>query len=303
MARRLKVPPIIIGLTIVAFGTSAPELVVGIDAVLTRVPTLALGNVVGSNIANIWLVIGLPAVVTPMICQAHRLSHNIIFMILATVAFIAMAYTGDFTSIKGLMLLGGLLAFLIFSSRQDKNHVSYQDLLGDLEGVPAKPDSFRTASLIIIAGLLGLAIGAHFFVAGAVEFARSMGVSEAVIGLTLVAVGTSIPELVTAIAAAIHRHCDVAIGNVIGSNIFNLLGIIGVSSLFGTIPVPVGFLSFDLWVMLFAALTFVPICILRKNVGRKVGFLFVLAYVVYIAILSQGGADADYMYSISGLTG
>jgi len=179
LARRLNLPPIVIGLTIIAFGTSAPELVVGIDAVLTKVPTLALGNVVGSNIANIWMVIGLPAIIAPMTCHAHRLSHNIVAMLLATIGFIAMAFTGEFTAIKGMVLLAGLLIFLIFSSRREKDGVSYQDILEDMEGVPKKPDSFRMSALIITLSLLGLAIGAHFFVAGAVNFARLMGVSEA----------------------------------------------------------------------------------------------------------------------------
>jgi len=303
LARRLNLPPIVIGLTIIAFGTSAPELVVGIDAVLTKVPTLALGNVVGSNIANIWMVIGLPAIIAPMTCHAHRLSHNIVAMLLATIGFIAMAFTGEFTAIKGMVLLAGLLIFLIFSSRREKDGVSYQDILEDMEGVPKKPDSFRMSALIITLSLLGLAIGAHFFVAGAVNFARLMGVSEAIIGLTLVAFGTSIPELVTSIAAALHRHCDVAIGNVIGSNIFNLLGIIGVSSLFGVIPVPQGFLNFDLWVMLFAAFTFLPICLYKKGVSRKTGIVFFLAYVFYIAVLAQSGPAAEYTHQLAGFAG
>ncbi len=305
MARRLNVSPIIIGLTIVAFGTSAPELMVGIDAVLTKVPTLALGNVVGSNIANIWLVIGLPAVIAPMICHAHRLTTNMAVMLLATIGFIALAFTGDFTSTKGMVLLGGLFIFLLFSTKKDKKEPTYQDILGDMEGLPKKPDSFRVSALIIMAGLVGLGIGAHFFVAGAVDFARMLGVSEAVIGLTLVAFGTSIPELVTAIAASLHRQCDIAIGNVIGSNIFNLLGIIGISSLFGTIPVPAGFLDFDLWVMLFASLTFLPFVLQRKNVSRNVGLLFCLAYIIYIYIvfLAQGAPGIDSMNLLAGFTG
>ena len=303
MARRLDVSPLIIGLTIVAFGTSAPELMVGIDAVLTGVPTLALGNVVGSNIANIWLVIGLPAIIAPMVCQAHRLTHNIIAMVLATLAFIAMAFTGEFTAVKGMVLLSGLFMFLIFSAKKRTKKEDYQEILDELEGVPKKPDSFRASALMIFAGLVGLSIGAHFFVSGAVVFAHTMGVSDAVIGLTLVAFGTSIPELVTAIAAAMHRHCDVAIGNVIGSNIFNLLGIIGVTSFFGTIPVPEGFLKFDLWVMLFAALTFVPICLYNRNVTRKLGIVFFLAYIGYILILAQTAPESHYLYSAVGLAG
>lgn len=304
MSRRLNIPPMIVGLTVIAFGTSAPELMVAIDAVLTGVPTLALGNVVGSNIANIWLVIGLPAVITPLVCrQTPKFYHNMIVMILATLGFIAVAFTGEFTAIKGMILLAGLLVFLIYSSRQNKGDISYKEILEDLDGVPERPDSFRFSLLIILAGLVGLSIGAHFFVAGAVDFARILGVSEAVIGLTLVALGTSIPELVTVIAATMHRQCDVAIGNIIGSNIFNLLGIIGVASLIGDIPVPQGFLNFDLWVMLLAALTFLPFAVLRKNVTRPAGIMFFLAYVVYIIYLAGGSSATHYTASIAGIFG
>jgi len=301
MARRLNIPPMIIGLTVVAFGTSAPELMVGVDAVLTGVPTLALGNVVGSNIANVWLVIGLPAVIAPMICKAPRFNHNMVGMVLATLVFIAIAYTGDFTATKGGFLLIGLLVFLFLSSRQDKKSDSYQDVLHDIEGLPKKPDSFRKAAIIVGLGLLGLSFGAHFFVQGAVEFAIILGVPEAIIGLTLVAIGTSIPELVTAIAASMRKHCDVAMGNVLGSNIFNLFGIIGISSLFGDIPVPEGFLKFDLWVMLAAALTFMPFAFMKKNVGRHSGIFFLLAYGLYIVFLAKGASGVDYTVMMNGI--
>lgn len=301
MARRLNIPPMIVGLTVVAFGTSAPELMVGVDAVVTGVPTLALGNVVGSNIANVWLVIGLPAVIAPMVCEAPRLGHNMVGMIIATLVFIAFAFTGDFTPAKGGLLLIGLLIFLFLSSRKDKKAPNYRDVLQDFEGLPKKPDSFRMAVLIIGLGLAGLSFGAHFFVQGAVEFAIILGVPEAIIGLTLVAIGTSIPELVTSIAAAMRRHCDVAMGNVLGSNIFNLFGIIGISSLVGDIPVPDGFLKFDLWVMLAAGLTFVPFAFMKKNVGRHSGIFFLLAYGLYIVFLAKGASGIDYTVMMNGI--
>ena len=301
LARRLDIPPIIVGLTVVAFGTSAPELMVGIDAVITGVPTLALGNVVGSNIANVWLVIGLPAVIAPMICKAPRFTHNMVGMIFATLVFIALAFYGPFTALTGGFLLIGLFIFLYLSSRKDKSSGGYQAILHDIEGLPQKPDTFRFSMLIIVLGLLGLSFGAHFFVQGAVEFAVMLGVSEAVIGLTLVAIGTSIPELVTAIAAALRKQCDVAMGNVLGSNIFNLFGIIGVSSLVGDIPVPEGFLKFDLWVMLAAALTFVPFALFKRNVGRHSGVFFLIAYALYIIFLAQGASGIDYHATVDGM--
>ena len=301
MARRLNISPMIIGLTVVAFGTSAPELMVGIDAVVTGVPTLALGNVVGSNIANVWLVVGLPAVIAPMICKERRFNHNMIGMILATLVFIGFAYTHEFTAFKGGLLLIGLLIFLFLSSRKDKKEPVYKDVLKEMEGLPAKPDSFRMGALIIVSSLIGLMFGAHFFVQGAVEFAIILGVPDAIIGLTLVAIGTSIPELVTAIAASIRGHCDVAMGNVLGSNIFNLFGIIGISSLFGDIPVPDGFLKFDLWVMLAAAMTFIPFAFMKKSVGRHSGIFFLLAYSLYIIFLAKGASGVDYTVMMNGI--
>lgn len=293
ISRRLNIPPMVVGLTVVAFGTSAPELVVGIDAVLTGVPTLALGNVVGSNIANIWLVVGIPALIAPMICHAEKCRRNMFIMLGVTVLFIALAFTGEFNIWTAVILLGTLAVFLYYSAfgKQDE---TYQEILEEIEGLPVQPDSFRLCGILILTGIVGLSIGAHFFVLGAVELAFMLGVSEAVIGLTVVALGTSIPELVTAIAASMRRHCDVAIGNVLGSNVFNLLAIIGISSLFGDIPVPQAFLDFDLWIMLLAALSFLPFAFFGKNVGRFSGIMFCAAYGLYIFMVATGASGIDY---------
>lgn len=293
LSRRLNIPPMIVGLTVVAFGTSAPELVVGIDAVLTGSPTLALGNVVGSNIANIWLVVGLPALIAPMICHAEKCRRIMFTMLAVTVLFIALAFSGEFNIYTSMILLGALAVFLYFSTTGKTKDGTYEEILDEIDGLPVRPDPFRLCAVLILAGIVGLSIGAHFFVMGAVELAFMLGVPEAVIGLTLVALGTSIPELVTAIAASIRRQCDVAIGNILGSNIFNLLAIIGISSLFGDIPVPKGFLEFDLWIMLLAALTFLPFAFFGKNVGRFSGLMFCGAYVLYIIFLA-GSPGNEY---------
>ncbi len=299
LSRRLEIPPMIVGLTVVAFGTSAPELVVGIDAVVTGFPTLALGNVVGSNIANIWLVVGVPALIAPLVCNADKCRRNMYFMLGATFLFIALAYTGEFNLLTSIILLSGLGLFLYISGSGKTTNGTFSEILDEIEGLPVKPDSFRVAAVLALAGIIGLSIGAHFFVLGAVELAKMLGVSEAVIGLTLVALGTSIPELVTGIAASLRRHCDVAIGNVLGSNIFNLLAIIGISAFFGRIPVPQGFLDFDLWVMLFAALTFLPFAFFGRNVGRFSGLLFCLAYGVYVALLASGASGINYAHPLA----
>ncbi len=299
-AQRLGVPTLVIGLTVVAFGTSAPELVVGIDSVLLGFPTLALGNVVGSNIANVWLVLGIPALIMPMVCTAPKFTHNMMIMLGVSMIFIGLASLGVIDWQIGLIFLALLVIFLFYSGRRVKDEGDYGEMLAEIDGVPEAPDRLGPALMLVLVGLIGLAIGAHLLVTGAVSVARQLGVSEAVIGLTIVAIGTSIPELVTSIVAAVRKHCDVAIGNIIGSNIFNILGILGVSSMFGDIPVPPGFMAFDFWVMLFASLTLLPFAVYRWPISRVAGAVFLTAYISYIYILSQGQTGVDSMYQLSG---
>ncbi len=295
IAKHFGVSTLVIGLTIVAFGTSAPELVVGINAVLAGAPSLALGNVVGSNTANILLVIGVPAILAPMACNAPKLTRNLMIMLAASALFIGMAYTGEFRWVHGVILLGFLSCFLAYSFLRAKSHPETIDPTQELDGISAEPDSLSISMLMILAGVVGLGFGADMLVDGAVIVAREWGVSEEVIGLTLVAIGTSLPELVTSIVAAVRRHCDVAVGNVIGSNMFNLLGVIGVSSLFGNIPVADSFLEIDLWVMLAASVALLPFCHYRASVGRLMGVMFLLAYALYMAYLVQNGSAAHAM--------
>lgn len=296
MARRAGVSKLIIGLTIVAFGTSAPELVVGVDAVLNDAPTLALGNVVGSNIANALLVVGLPAIIAPMTCAAPRLGRNLMFMLVATVLFIGMAFGGAFAWQQGIILLAFLGLFIGYSIiRRKACPVEAAAEMEDMDELNQKPDSHGLSALMIVGGLVGLVFGADLLVAGSVDIAREFGVSEALIGLTLVALGTSLPELITALVAAVRGHCDVAVGNVIGSNIFNLLSIIGVASMVDTIPVPESFLRVDLWVMLGASLLLVPFTRMRTHVGKMSGLAMVALYVGYIVYLAHSAESASAM--------
>lgn len=285
-AHRFGVPTLVIGLTVVAFGTSAPELVVGVDAVLQGAPTLALGNIIGSNIANSWLVLGLPAVVAPMVCNAPRFTSNMLFMLFATGLFIIVAYTGSFTFIHGAIFFSLLVLFLYISSRHRIDDHDLEEAIEDIEGTD-EPDSIMTSTGLILGGLVGLVLGAHLLVEGSVAVARSLEVSEAVIGLTIVAIGTSIPELVTALVAALRGHCEVAIGNVIGSNIFNIFGIMGIASMTGEIPVPDQIKSFDLWIMAFAALTLLPFAVMKYPIGRRAGIAFTMAYGAYILMVAD----------------
>ncbi|MCC5970742.1 MAG: calcium/sodium antiporter [Pararhodobacter sp.] len=280
LSLRLGIPALIVGLTVVAFGTSAPELIVSVQAILSGVPALALGNVVGSNIANILLVLGIPALIAA-IPVARDLTRDYMIMIAASVLFIALAFTGEFGRWQALVLLAGLVLMLTDCYlRARKQRVATQELEGADEGMPGT----RIAGFLAI-GIVGLPVGAHFLVEGSVGVATVLGVSEAIIGLTLVAIGTSLPELATTVAAAFRRQAGVALGNVLGSNVFNLLGIIGVAGLVGTIPVPLEMLQIDLWVMLASSLLLGGFIWLRRDIGRVWGAVLLFLYVAYVISL------------------
>lgn len=295
LALRLGIPALIVGLTVVAFGTSAPELLVSIDAVLGGVPALALGNVIGSNTANILLVLGIPALIA-VIPVDRSLLGDFAVMIAAALLFIALAFAGPFGPWHGLVLLTGLGAMLWHSYARARAHRAAEcaaecavepcDDTTELDGVEAGISGTRIA-LYLLAGLIGLPVGAHYLVEGAVNVATALGVSDAVIGLTLVAVGTSLPELATTVAAALRREGGVAMGNVIGSNIFNLLGIIGIAALIGPIPVPATMLHWDLWVMLASSALLGIFVISGRSIGRLTGLGLIGLYVLYVVSLFQ----------------
>ena len=275
---RLGVPALIVGLTVVAFGTSAPELLVSIQAVHDHAPALALGNVVGSNIANILLVLGVPALITA-VPVSRELMHDFLVMMAATLLFVVLANLGPMGWPHGLVLLAGLAAMLWNSYTRARDHRASESV--ELEGVEEGISGLRIA-LYLLGGLIGLPLGANLLVEGAVHVATALGVSEAVIGLTLVAVGTSLPELATTCTAALRRQAGVAMGNVIGSNIFNLLGIIGVTSLVGPLPVPQPMLHFDLWVMVATSLLLGVFVLTGRSIAKVVGAGMIALYVLYL---------------------
>ncbi|MEX1661991.1 calcium/sodium antiporter [uncultured Thioclava sp.] len=288
LSLRFGIPALIVGLTVVAFGTSAPELMVSVAAVLDHAPTLALGNVVGSNIANILLVLGLPAIISAIRTDEQDMRESFVLMIGATVLFIIVAYLGPIGWPHALVLLSGLGVILFRQIREALAHRANREPDDEIASVDPHTPGWRI-SLLLLAGLVGLPIGADLLVEGASNIASAMGVSDAVIGLTLVALGTSLPELATSVTAAIKGRSDVALGNVVGSNIFNLLCIIGVAGMFGKIPVPAQMLHFDLWVMLGASVVLAPFIFGNRKIGRWVGVAFTLAYLVYIVALLLGG--------------
>ena len=287
LSLRVGIPALIVSLTIVAFGTSAPELLISITAALEGVPGIALGNVVGSNTANILLVLGLPALLAKMHTSECDSRKSYVLMIAGSLLFVALFFFGEFTWISGIILLTVLTGVLIDAFRDARAHISAgEDDDEDLEG--ADPDMpWWKIIMFLVLGLVGLPLGANLLLESAVTIARMFDISESVIGLTLVALGTSLPELATTVMAALRRPADVALGNVIGSNMFNLLAIIGIASPVSPIPVDPAFLRFDLWVMLGASLLLIPFVFFKTDISRAWGALLSLLYIGYIvAVLS-----------------
>ncbi|MEO9649321.1 MAG: calcium/sodium antiporter [Roseobacter sp.] len=286
LSLRLGVPALIVSLTIVAFGTSAPELLISVQAILDNAPGLALGNVVGSNTANILLVLGIPALLATMHTSECNTRKTYVFMMMASVLFIALAFRGVFDWMSGVVLLGAL-AFVLGDAFRDA-HLHRRACKADEEEEPegADPNLPMWRILIFLAlGLVGLPLGADLLVDNATIIAKQYGISDTVIGLTLVAIGTSLPELATTVMAALRRQADVALGNVIGSNMFNLLAIIGVSSFVGQIPVDPEFLNFDFWVMLAASAMLAPFVFAGWNITRIWGVVLSVLYVSYLVLL------------------
>ncbi len=286
LSLRLGVPALIVSLTIVAFGTSAPELLVAIKATLENAPGIALGNVVGSNIANILLVLGIPALLARLHTSECDSRKSFAFMIAASVLFIVVAHRGTIGMGSGLILLAALAVVLGDNMIEARRHRcnGQPDDMEEIED--ADPDMpYWRISLYLVLGLIGLPMGANLLVESAEEIARAYGVSDTVIGLTLVAIGTSLPELATTVMAALRRQADVALGNVIGSNLFNLLAIIGIASFFGPLHVDPAFLRFDLWVMLGASLLLIPFVFFRRDITWPWGLGLTALYVTYLGAI------------------
>jgi len=286
LSLRLGIPALIVSLTIVAFGTSAPELLIAIKAVLDGASGIAIGNVVGSNTANVLLVLGGPAILATLNTSECDTRKSYVFMIIATLVFIGIAMTGTFTWVKGAILLGFLAVMLGDQMLEALRHSKSGgvDIEEDLEGIDPDMPWWKIIVFLVL-GLIGLPLGADLLVDGSSTIARSFGVSEAVIGLTLVALGTSLPELATTVMAALRNQADVALGSVIGSNMFNLLAIIGIASLVGDIDVAQSILGFDIWIMLGASVLLGVFVFTKINITKLWGIGFTALYAGYIAVV------------------
>jgi cation:H+ antiporter len=289
LARRGGVPPLIVGLTIVAFGTSVPEMVVSVQAVLSNAGGLALGNVVGSNIANILLVLSVPTLFAAVPIQTPGLRRNTFIMVLATAVFIALAAQGPLSAWQGGVLIGGILVFTgaqFLRARRRRDEPEIADSM-TIDAMAGMPRSWLGVWTFILIGLAGLPGGGYLIVRGGVGLAEALHVPSEFVGLTVVAVGTSLPELATSTVAAIRKHSEVAIGNVVGSNIFNVFAVGGVTALSGTIAVPESFLVWDFPVMMAAAVALLVIVLSRRPIGWATGLVLFAAYVAYIVRLAQ----------------
>ena len=280
LSLRFGIPAIIVSATVVAFGTSAPELLISVEAAIKGAPDIALGNVVGSNIANVLLVLGVPAVIAPIAACGTDAHRNLYFMVIATVVFAALTALGVIAWWGGVILIVITLLMIADAVRVGLAS-STAGIEVDLEdGDPDMPP-WKIAAFLL-AGMIGLPLGASLLIDGARGIALSLGVSEAVIGLTLVALGTSLPELATTVIAAMKRQTDVVIGSVIGSNIFNVTAVIGAAAVITPLQVPAELLNRDLWVMLFASAVLVPFVLFCWPIGRTTGAAFLAGYVGYI---------------------
>ena len=302
VAKRFKVPTLIIGMTIVAFGTSSPEFIVSLQSALQGHPEISIGNVVGSNIANIGLILGITALILPMSVNRTSVKIDIPFLIFCSLLFFTLAQDSVISRCEGLIFVALLILFTLISIYKGKKENATESTTEDSVKEETKKEkelNMISALIMIVASCAALTFGANLLIDSAVSLAQSFGVSERVISVTLVAFGTSVPELATSIMAAIRKENDIAIGNVVGSNIFNILFVIGASALINPIEnFDFTAFSFDFyWMIIFTAilaLTVIPferICKKIKNekiysiITRFEGFFIVAAYVVYVILL------------------
>lgn len=284
LALRLGVTPLVIGLTVVAFGTSTPELVVSTVAALKGQGDIAVGNVVGSNIFNICVILGLSALLAPLKVKMQLIRLDTPIMIGVSLLFFALFRDFRISRVEAGLLVFGIVVYTVANVVLARREVSAEVRAEFAEAVPRKPGKLWLDLLLIAGGLAVLVVGSRLLVTNAVGLARLLGISEAVIGLTIIAAGTSMPELATSVVAALRKQADIAIGNVVGSNIYNLLAIIGVSGLLSPLHAP-GIKAFDLYLMLGTAAALLPLMWTGLVLKRWEGALLVAAYGGYIYVL------------------
>jgi cation:H+ antiporter len=298
LAAKVGISPLVIGLTVVAFGTSSPEMAVSVQSSLAGQADIAVGNVVGSNIFNILFILGISAVITPLIVQQQLIRLDVPIMIGLSFAFYLMALDGIIGRLEGIFLFAGIIAYTFFLIRQSRR----ESKAVEEEYAQEFPANTETGwkHWVINLGLVGigltlLILGSNWLVDSAISIARWLGLSELIIGLTIVAAGTSMPEVATSITAAIKGERDIAVGNVVGSNIFNILSVLGLTAVVapGGVPVSLAAEAFDIPVMLAVAVLALPIFFTGNRIERWEGWLFLFYYVAYTAYLILDAAQHD----------
>ena len=277
IAAKFGIPQLVIGLTIVAMGTSSPEAAVSISAALKGSAEITIGNIVGSNILNILIILGISSVIVPLAVAKSTMRYEIPFMIVITVLLLVTGLNGSIGIVEGIILLSAFAAYLTYLFIMAKNDMKQEDSPKDISTVKA--------ALFIILGLAMIVLGSNFTVDAASAIALSLGLSERFIGLTIVALGTSLPELCTSVSAARKGNADIAIGNIVGSNIFNILFIVGLSALITEVPFARNFI-FDTLIAAAAAVMLLICCLLGKGrLKRSAGILMLIGYAVYFAVI------------------
>ena len=308
LALSFGISPLVVGLTIVAFGTSAPEVAVSVGAVLDGRTDIAVGNVVGSNIFNVLFILGISALITPLVVNIQLIRQEVPIMLGASLLLLALGLDGRLSSLDSGFLLLLLLAYTVFLVVQSRRETraAKQEYAHEIKAAEAGAwDSRLPAQLLLIgAGLAALVLGSEYLVQASVSLAKAMGVSDLVIGLTIVAAGTSMPEVATSLAAAIKGERDIAVGNVVGSNSFNILGCLGLSGLvsgdLGLALAP-SLLAFDIWVMLAVALACLPVFLTGRQIARWEGGVFLGYYAAYVAYLILAAQQHQALPAFSGV--
>ena len=284
LAEKFRISPLLIGLTLVGFGTSTPELVTSLQAAFAGSPGIAIGNVVGSNIANILFILGAAALIAPIAVAKETFKRDGAVLAIATLLCVGAVLSGQLARWMGIVFVLGLASYIWFAFQQDRKATKAASAAGTGPADAPKPAAGAIAIdlVFVIGGLAMTMLGARFLVNGAIDLARMFSISETIIGLTIVAVGTSLPELITSLMASLRKQGDIAFGNIVGSNIYNILGILGVTAIVKPIPVPAEIMRLDIWVMLAATALLFLAATSRWRIGRVEGGIMLLSYAAYV---------------------
>ncbi|QGJ70538.1 Inner membrane protein YrbG [Planctomycetales bacterium 10988] len=308
IATSLKIPPLVIGLTVVAFGTSAPEMAVSVQSSLAGQTDLAVGNVIGSNICNVLLILGISALITPLVVSQQLVRREVPLCIIVSIIVYIMGYNGTLSRTEGIALFIGLIVYLVWSLVQAKKGMNEEKKAlpkemteADLEEVKKGWGYLSLQIVFVLIGLLLLTVGSDWLVDGSVEVARQLGVSELIIGLTIIAGGTSMPEVAASVMASLRGHRDLAVGNVMGSNLFNLLGVLGLAGIFAQDGVIVSkqMLMFDLPVLIAVSIACLPIFFTEHIIRRWEGALFLGYYIAYMVYIVLSAIESPFYTTFS----